>query len=141
MTLRLLKPTLGYMRSTLPMAQPAREEPRVERLRGGSLQSMRTRVFARSGHLCECAECRAYLPKPLTWSTFELDHVVRVADGGDNSMDNLRAVHVTCHARITARQNAEVSLYGCVLSQPTVKGRPLLDAMHQDQDDPDDMPC
>jgi hypothetical protein len=139
MTLHLRRPSLPMLRASLAVAAPAHDheqQPLTERLRGGALRAMRRRVLARSGGLCECPTCRAALPRPITWATFHLDHVVRVNDGGSNAMDNLRAVHVDCHARITAMQNAQVSLYGCVLPEPEVRGRPALQQL-----DPDDMPC
>lgn len=136
MTLRLLKPTLNYLRSALPSVPRHAPAQVVERLRGSALIAMRHRVLARSGGLCECPECIGGFAKPITWDTFELDHVVRIADGGTNALTNLRAVHWQCHARITARQNAEVAMYGTVLDDPPpplVRRLPGQDA--------DDFPC
>lgn len=139
MTLHYRKPTLRMVRS--PLATPTHapkddDVPRIPRLRGRALQAMRVRVLARAGGLCECPECRLGYPKAITLDTFELDHVVRVSDGGDNSIGNLRAVHWRCHARLTAKQNAELSLYGCVLPEPELPPRRLPHGQ-----DEDDMPC
>lgn len=136
MTLRLIRSPLAVLRSPLAMAPQQHHDgpPRVERLRGRALQSMRARVFARAGGLCECEECRRGYPKRLTLPTMELDHVRRIDDGGGNELANLRALHVDCHARITARQNAQRARYGCVLyDEPTQPPRPGPDG--------DDMPC
>jgi 5-methylcytosine-specific restriction endonuclease McrA len=131
MTLRLLKSSLSTLRSPLQVLRhEAHDVPRMDRVRGGSLQALRRRLLARSGYHCECPDCRRGFPMPLTWDTFQVDHITRIADGGSNAMENLRAVHVDCHARITARQAAELNLYGCVLPD---------DAPPTATDD--DMPC
>jgi 5-methylcytosine-specific restriction protein A len=36
----------------------------------------------------------------------EADHIVSVAEGGDNSLENLRAICVPCHRRRTGQQGA-----------------------------------
>jgi 5-methylcytosine-specific restriction protein A len=135
MTLRLLKPTVPYLRTSLVQSLPVRDEPRVKRLRGSALQSMRHRVLVRSGFRCECEQCRTGFAKAITMQTFELDHIHRVDQGGSNAIGNLRALHVDCHARITARQNTEKALYGVVLPEQPVQHRT------PQSDDPDDMPC
>ena len=132
MPLRLLKPSLDFARSSLPVLQhEAHEEERTPRLRGKGLQLMRRRLLARSGGRCECPDCMDGWRKAITWETFEVDHIERVADGGSNSITNLRAVHVDCHARLTARQSGELAMYGCVLPEPA---RPAFDL-------DEDMPC
>lgn len=137
MTLRLLKSTVPALHSNLPplpklQAAGDGEGAQVPRLRGKALVSMRLRILARSGRLCECDLCTtSTMRKALTWRTFELDHVIRVADGGTNAMSNLRALHVDCHARITREQNEQVAAFGRVLPpDPTVRTH-----AH------DDMPC
>jgi len=116
MSLRLLKPTMPGLRSSLPMLQHQAPAQIVERLRGKGLLLMRKRLLARSGSLCECPDCKAGYPLKLTWATMEADHVVPLYQGGDNSITNFRALHTTCHARITAQQAEERRLTGRVWS-------------------------
>ena len=53
--------------------------------------------FERARGRCECG-CGAVL-LPGRW---ECHHVVEVADGGGNQIDNLRVMTRACHARVTA---------------------------------------
>jgi 5-methylcytosine-specific restriction endonuclease McrA len=48
----------------------------------------------------KCGECREQLP---AW--FEVDHIVRLADGGSNEVDNLVAYCRTCHGKKTMMEN------------------------------------
>lgn len=42
-----------------------------------------------------CGLCKQQLPKNL--ARVEVDHIVRVRDGGRSSIDNLQAVHRACN--------------------------------------------
>lgn len=106
MTLRLLKPSLGYQRSGLRLLEHQAPEQVVDRLRGEGLRLMRKRLLARCGALCECEQCQAGYPMKLTWATFEADHILPLHLGGTNSISNFRALHVDCHARVTAEQRS-----------------------------------
>jgi hypothetical protein len=114
MTLRMLRPGLGNLRSPLKYIEHRAPEQVVARLTGGSLKAIRKRVYARSGQLCECPDCRSGYPLSLTWTTFECDHIVPLYQGGTNAFSNFRALHKACHARITAQQQAERNLQGYV---------------------------
>jgi 5-methylcytosine-specific restriction endonuclease McrA len=107
MTLHLLKSGMATLRGTMPMLQHRAPEQVVERLRGGALTRLRKRLMARSGGLCECPECRDGYPIKLTLATMEADHIVALHRGGTNAFANYRALHVDCHARITAQQAVE----------------------------------
>ena len=48
----------------------------------------------------KCKECSEMLP---AW--FEVDHVVRLADGGTNDVDNLVAYCRSCHGKKTMMEN------------------------------------
>ena len=47
-----------------------------------------------------CALCKKQLP---AW--FEVDHIVRLADGGSNNVENLRALCRNCHGEKTSLEN------------------------------------
>lgn len=105
--MKLLKPTLGYLRTGLPVLQHAPLQL-VKRVTGDSARALKRRALARQGYLCTCEECTASgLPMALTWDNSELDHHLPLHLGGDNSIDNLRALHVQCHRRVTAQQAKE----------------------------------
>ncbi|MFC5608197.1 HNH endonuclease [Variovorax soli] len=98
-----------------------------KRLRGGNLTALRRRMLAASGQRCQCEECQASgLPMALTMATMELDHRVPLALGGGHELSNLRAVHVTCHRRITAEQ------------APILQGRTWADAVDMPLSKPSD---
>ncbi len=47
-----------------------------------------------------CNQCR----KPITMGEMECDHIVPIARGGSDSMENLQALCVTCHKAKTKRE-------------------------------------
>jgi len=124
MTLHLLKSGMATLRGTMPMLQHRAPEQIVERMRGSALQALRKRLMARSGGLCECPDCRHGYPIKLTLATMEADHIVALHRGGTNAFANYRALHVDCHARITAQQAVERASRGRVSSDQVVPDRP-----------------
>ena len=58
-------------------------------------QALRIDIAYRQGYACNV--CNLFPIPP----TFELDHIVRLADGGEDSEENLQALCVECHARKT----------------------------------------
>jgi HNH endonuclease len=140
MTLRLLKSTMPGLRQAMPMLQHRAPEQIVERLRGGALMRVRQRLMARSGGLCECPECRNGYPIKLTLATMEADHIVAVHLGGTNAFANFRAVHIDCHARITAQQAAERAGHTWPWRAEVEAARPAPPRPPRGLDD-DDMAC
>lgn len=76
--------------------------------------SRRTRreALERSGGLCEASGERYGLPKDkrCNWDLgygVEFDHDLECADGGDNSLENCRAVCPRCHVNKTGRSKGE----------------------------------
>jgi 5-methylcytosine-specific restriction endonuclease McrA len=59
----------------------------LRRPRGRRWQATRERVFARYGHAC------VYCGKPAT----DIDHVIPINVGGDDSLTNLRPSCAGCH--------------------------------------------
>lgn len=106
--MKLLKPTMKTLRSSLPMLDHAAVPgASTSRPTGSTLKALRRRLFARSGQRCECPACVASgLPVKLTWATFEAHHVVAVADGGSHDISNLMAVSLSCHEALTREQAA-----------------------------------
>ena len=140
MTLRLLKSTMPGLRHAMPMLQHRAPEQIVERLRGGALVRLRQRLMARSGGLCECPECQAGYPLKLTLATMEADHIVALHLGGTNAFANYRALHVECHARITAQQAMERAGRTRSWSHELEHSRTAPPRPPRGLDD-DDMPC
>jgi hypothetical protein len=62
-----------------------------------NIRQNRIRVFERDGYLCR--DCQ----KQLTRFTATLAHVTPVAEGGDNSLDNLVTVCLDCNSRKSKR--------------------------------------
>jgi hypothetical protein len=58
-----------------------------------NIRQTRIRVFERDGYLCRSCQ------KQLTRFTATLDHVIPVAEGGDNSLDNLVTICLDCNSR------------------------------------------
>jgi hypothetical protein len=61
----------------------------------------RIRVFERDGYLCRSCG------KQLTRATATLDHVIPVAEGGDDSLDNLVTTCLDCNSRKKKRAAGE----------------------------------
>jgi hypothetical protein len=61
-----------------------------------NVRQNRTKVFERDGYLCR------YCQKQLTRFTATLDHVTPVAEGGDNSLENLVTACLDCNTRKTS---------------------------------------
>ena len=76
--------------------------PRAERGYGAQWDKIRLIVLRRDCGLCQCDECKAQ--GKLTAAT-EVNHIKPIAQGGDDSPENLQAVNHDCHERITAVQN------------------------------------
>lgn len=105
MKLRTLKSSLSVLGSTLKPA-PARSDLRMA---GRALQDRRMRMWSASP--C-CARCGRLTDWP---HGFELDHKVRLADGGPDTDDNCQILCVYhddtgakagCHAEKTRREGA-----------------------------------
>lgn len=56
--------------------------------------------YVASNQNWKCAECHEQLS---AW--FEVDHLTRLADGGTNHVENLRALCRNCHGKKTAYEN------------------------------------
>jgi hypothetical protein len=109
MGLKTLKPSLGYLRPCpVRMLHGFAEQQVVSRLQGSALIKARRIAVARAGYLCQCEWCEAGgNPLPITLALMELDHRIPLHLGGTNDSTNLRALHRTCHARITAEQSRQ----------------------------------
>ena len=62
-----------------------------------NVRENRIRVFERDGYICH------YCQKQLTRFTATLDHVTPVAEGGDNSLENLLTACLGCNSRKNKR--------------------------------------
>tara|TARA_Y100000816_G_C25969953_1_gene506131 strand:- start:41 stop:586 length:546 start_codon:yes stop_codon:yes gene_type:complete len=56
--------------------------------------------YVASNQQWKCADCRQQLP---AW--FEVDHIIRLENGGSNHVENLRALCRNCHGKKTAFEN------------------------------------
>ncbi len=59
----------------------------------GTLRKNRIKAYERDGYICR------YCQKQLTRLTATLDHVKPIAEGGDNSLDNLVTACLECNAK------------------------------------------
>ena len=53
-----------------------------------------------------CHAC-GQLFDPIDLSFAHVDHIRRLADGGDHSRENLRVMHSRCHNRMTSQEEAD----------------------------------
>ena len=74
------------------------DEPWRRRYDSAEYRRNRRLVLARAGGRCEMPEC----DRPLGRKP-QVDHVIALRDGGDDSVGNLRAVCGHCHGRKTWR--------------------------------------
>lgn len=70
------------------------------RCRSADWQRLRRRVLARDDHLCQL-----HLPGCLI-DAEQVDHIISVVLGGEDTEENCRAVCRPCHAKVTAQQAA-----------------------------------
>ena len=122
--LPMLKFKVAYLQSApVPLLERRSEDQVAQRSRGKALQTLRKRVLVRDQWVCQCEWCQAGgAPLPLTLSTAEVDHRRPLWAGGTNELSNLRALHKTCHARVTAAQVDERRVYPGVKTKPPVWG-------------------
>ena len=77
---------------------------------GRGWKRLRLKVLKRDKYLCQCEDCTLVgVRRPAT----EVDHKVRVEDGGTNDMSNLQAINSECHERKTKRDGGAQPSYGC----------------------------
>ena len=78
-------------------AERAALEPQFKFPRSGigddTLRENRTKAYERDGYICR------YCQKQLTRLTATLDHVKPIAEGGDNSLENLVTACLDCNAK------------------------------------------
>ncbi|GAP66805.1 HNH endonuclease family protein [Mizugakiibacter sediminis] len=91
--LKTLKPRLQAMDTLRRPMAPSMSE---RRMAGRKLQERRLSIWARSPH---CARCGTLTSYP---NGFELDHVVPLHQGGEDSEANCQVLCGGCHARKTA---------------------------------------
>jgi 5-methylcytosine-specific restriction protein A len=72
---------------------------RQGRLSGGKWAGIRSKVLKRDHGLCQSCKSRG-----LIRFAQEVDHIIRLSDGGSNNPDNLQSLCTACH---TAKTNAE----------------------------------
>jgi 5-methylcytosine-specific restriction protein A len=95
---------IGHGRVDCPRCRrPAwRTKPPANRYAyGGGWQRRRLQVLERDGYRCQLRYADICVDKAS-----QVDHIVQPEAGGDNSLENLRAVCRRCHARRTGRQGA-----------------------------------
>ena len=62
----------------------------------------KVRAAILESHDGRCAICGW----PIRGNDFDLDHIIPLAIGGPDDVDNLRPVHRSCHRRKTAEEDA-----------------------------------
>jgi 5-methylcytosine-specific restriction endonuclease McrA len=86
-------------------------EARIKRPSNSKIKVYRKKLIARDGTLCKF--CFQYMPiKDRT-----IDHIIKLSDGGTNSMENLRLMHRSCH---TAHHKGEKAPLKVKIKLPSV---------------------
>lgn len=95
---KMLKSPLAKARQSI--VAPAKSRSQQARIRGSSWMTIRSRILARDGGMCQACkrEGRVTLAS-------EVDHVKRLEDGGSNDDANLESICTPCHKAKTAAEN------------------------------------
>ncbi len=91
--LKTIKPRIQQVQSRLSTQSRVREK----RITGRPLQRRRLAVWTRDPH---CAHCRQLTAYP---SGFNLDHIVALGNGGQDTDENSQVLCLTCHGKKTRR--------------------------------------
>ena len=92
-----------YDNTILPMTNEQRMENKIRQSgKTGTKRSVSEtkKKYVAAGQSWKCANCRKQLP---AW--YEVDHVIRLENGGSNQVDNLVALCRDCHGEKTAKEN------------------------------------
>jgi len=71
-------------------------------LKGRPWRRLREEILQRDSYLCQCDEC---MKSGALKVAHEVDHIVPLSRGGDDSPDNLRAINRDCHKVKTQRES------------------------------------
>ena len=85
----------------VPPKRPPKAAAEMERITGRRLQARRLRIWARNPHCATCGELTDLAQG--TARPFELDHIVALVNGGQDTEDNLQVLCVECHEGKTRR--------------------------------------
>ncbi|RPD90504.1 HNH endonuclease [Neisseria weixii] len=72
-----------------------------KRIRGRAWMNIREQVFVRDGYKCQC--CGHVVASHQA----ECDHIVALADGGNDELSNLQTLCIDCHAEKSAKENRQ----------------------------------
>lgn len=78
--------------------QVAKTRTQQVRVRGRALQEKRKAFWLANPH---CESCGAFTLYP---HGFQIDHKIRLADGGDETIENSQLLCIECHADKTAKE-------------------------------------
>ena len=93
-----LKPRVATLNTQ--RAQPLTTE--TQRIRGGSLQTIRDRILTRDNGVCQCDDCKA---AAFPRAADIVDHRIPLWEGGPDTDDNSQAMaSVPCHQKKTAEE-------------------------------------
>lgn len=101
----LFAPMLRQMAQSAPTPRPALQHQQHRLLHSGKQGTKRSvsetkKKFVAANQTWKCGNCHQTLP---AW--FEVDHRIRLDQGGSNHVDNLVALCRDCHGRKTACEN------------------------------------
>lgn len=91
--MKMLKPRVTML------STPRVKTVQVDRLRGSAWMKIIKRIMRRDNGLCQCEDCKA---SGRLLVAHQVDHIIELADGGNDDDSNLRAMNVDCHARKSA---------------------------------------
>lgn len=97
MKLKTLQPRLKPL-NTSRVQVSQEHKTRARRVTGRRLQKRRLDIWTASP---QCAACERYTQYP---SGFELDHIVPLHQGGEDSESNLQVLCIECHGAKTLKE-------------------------------------
>ena len=92
------QPNMGYQQGMTPQQKRMMNSGKINKTKRSVSETKKKFVAAQQNWTC--AGCNQQLP---AW--FEVDHKVRLDNGGSNHIDNLEALCRNCHGKKTAMEN------------------------------------
>ncbi len=100
--LQRLKPRLATLKPTHQITQPKKNWGNS---RGGrQWRRKRQQIFKRDNYTCQVCK-RIGIPEQGKDNSLELDHIINIASGGDESDNNLQTICHTCHKIKTQKES------------------------------------
>ena len=104
-TANMVSPIFDFTNMQQQMSEASMSPQKKRMLRSGQVAQSRSvsetkKKYIASQQAWKCAHCKQQLD-----ASFQVDHVIRLADGGTNHIDNLEALCCNCHGKKTMIEN------------------------------------